>query len=379
MQREKRTVIIFRSRDDSTLEYYVKKLEENYDATDVKILPFINGISCLLKGEHLYALDADGDIEAVEEDLTLTLPPFYEEKGTSWWYLRWKFPKWDENHQIIPLGVERIGARRVWERTTGKEVKVAVLDTGIDINHPDLKINVAEGINLVSPGVVPEDDHGHGTHIAGIIAAADNSSGVIGVSPAAQLYPVKVLNSRGEGTLTHILEGLQWCVDNGIQVINMSFGTDSHSVALEKAITVVHRAGIVMVAAAGNDGTNFSVDFPAAYHQTVAVGAVTSGDRLAWYSSRGSEITLVAPGDRVLSTIRGGRYGRLSGTSMATAHVTGAVALLLQMKPELEPWQVIKILTGSAEKLRRLKENQQGAGLVRADKCIHCNTGAFFF
>lgn len=372
----KKSIIIFKPCDRSTLAYFARELEYKYGATDVRFLPFVNGIACYMdKGEHVQALSASRHIIAIEEDMTLSLPPFYEQKSPSWWWWWKPFPGWGKDQQIIPMGVERIRAHQIWNRSTGNSVKVAVLDTGFDLDHPDLQPNIAEGINLVDPDAPPRDDHGHGTHIAGIIAAADNNSGVIGVAPAARLYPVKALNSRGEGTLADVLEGLQWCIDNDMQVINLSIGTDSPSTALEQAITAVYQAGIVMVAAAGNDGTSDSVDFPAAYSQTISVGALTTGNWLAWYSSQGPEITLVAPGDQVLSTIQGGSYGRMSGTSMATAHVTAVVALIQQLKPELTPDQVTEVLTSSAEKLRGLKSEQQGAGLVRADRSVEQLSG----
>jgi subtilisin family serine protease len=224
-------------------------------------------------------------------------------------------------------GVDKIEADLSWSLSKGNCIKVAVIDTGIDLTHPDLKDNIAGGVSFVSYTTSPNDDNGHGTHVAGIIGAADNDIGVIGVGPEIDLFAVKVLNRKGSGYFSDIIAGIDWCTTNGIQVINMSLGASSGSTALHDAVINAKTAGIVIVAAAGNSGG--SVIYPAAYDEVIAVGATDKNDVIATFSSRGSQLDLVAPGVSIYSTYKGGSYATLSGTSMASPHVAGAAALLI--------------------------------------------------
>jgi len=355
------------------LKLFARNLELKYGATDVKILPLINGISCFIPEKLSFSVldaDADQEIEKILDDIIISLQKPYEESETKLRSLGIPSQGWVSGKQVIPQGIERIGANTVWNISTGKAVKVAVLDTGIEVGHPDLQDNLVRGINLINPYIVPNDDNGHGTHIAGIIGAINDRLGVVGVAPKASLYPVKVLDYKGNATLSNLLEGLQWCIDNRVQVINMSLGTSEHNDILLKAIKSVYNAGIVMVAATGNNGSQKYIDYPAAYAETIAVGAITVNDTPAWYSNSNKRVNLMAPGDRVLSTYKNGSYGSLSGTSMAAAHVSGVVALMLQIDSKLSPFQLTNILANSAEKLRYLTEEKHGSGLVRADKTI---------
>jgi subtilisin family serine protease len=177
-----------------------------------------------------------------------------------------------------------------------------------------------------------DDDNGHGTHVAGIAAAVDNEIGVIGASPEAYLYAVKVLDRTGSGYVSDVIAGIQWAIDNDMDVINMSLGTDSDIQSLHDAVDAAYAANIVVVAAAGNDGDtdpDSDVDYPAAYSSVIAVAATDSEDIRASWSSDGTEVELAAPGVEVRSTWKGGKYKVLSGTSMASPHVAGTVALIL--------------------------------------------------
>ncbi|MBC7336503.1 MAG: S8 family peptidase, partial [Clostridia bacterium] len=209
-------------------------------------------------------------------------------------------------------------------------VKVAVLDTGIDLDHPDLQANIKGGINTIHPRKSPDDDNGHGTHVAGIIAAADNTVGVIGTAPKAWLYAVKVLDRRGSGYISDIIEGLDWCIRNGMQIVNMSFGTATDVPSLHEALVAAYNSGLVLVAAAGNGGPqDDTVLYPARYEEVIAVSAVDGTDSIASWSSRGPEVELAAPGVDIYSTFRSGTYRVLSGTSMASPHVAGTAALAI--------------------------------------------------
>lgn len=240
----------------------------------------------------------------------------------------------------LPWGVDRIDADLVWDQNrdlvvdsganAGGGVKIAVLDTGIDLDHPDLQANIKGGINTINPLKSPDDDNGHGTHVAGIIAAVDNQVGVLGVAPQAWLYAVKVLNKQGSGFVSDIIEGLQWAISEGVDVINMSFGTSSDVQSLHEAIAAAYNKGIVLVAAAGNSGPGENtVLYPAKYPEVIAVSATDSSDTVASWSSRGPEVEVAAPGVNVFSTYKGGSYKTLSGTSMASPHVAGTAALVI--------------------------------------------------
>ncbi|MHC4685690.1 MAG: S8 family peptidase [Planctomycetota bacterium] len=205
--------------------------------------------------------------------------------------------------QQLPWGVDRIDAEWAWDTVTGAGAKVAVLDTGIDYKHPDLDDNCYGGVNVINPRKDYKDDNGHGTHVAGIIAAEDNDIGVVGVAPGAYLYGVKALDRNGSGWLSDIIAGLEWCVNNGMDIVNMSLGTNSDIQALHDACDAAS-AKVILVAAAGNDGG--AVDYPAAYNSVIAVSATNISDGLAYFSSYGPEIEIAAPGVNILSTYKGG-------------------------------------------------------------------------
>lgn len=267
--------------------------------------------------------------------------------------------------ETLPWGVDRIDAELAWVNSTGLGVKTAIVDTGIDADHPDLVDNVAGGVNIINPRKHYDDDNGHGSHVAGIVAAVDNAIGVIGVSPQASLYGVKVLDRNGMGWLSDVVAGLEWCINNGMDVVNMSLGTSSDSQTLHDAVTAVYNAGIVQVAATGNDGG--SVSYPAAYAQTIAVSATDALDNVTSWSNSGPEVDLAAPGVDINSTYKGGAYKVLSGTSMAAPHVAGTAALVLENQPAYTPGQVLGVLTSTADDLG-FSAIQQGAGLVDAEE-----------
>ncbi|WP_051476581.1 S8 family peptidase [Arthrobacter sp. Br18] len=244
--------------------------------------------------------------------------------------------------QILPWGIDRVDAAESWSTSRGTGVKVAVIDTGIDRSHPDLEENLAGGVNYVAgpggPGEAPDpaawnDDNGHGTHLAGTIAASDNTIGVVGVAPEADLYGVKVLNGAGYGYASDVALGIEWSINNGMQVINLSLGEGSDVPVLRDAIEAADRAGIVVVAAAGNlgdgDPSTDDVLWPAQYDSVLAVAATDAGDSAAGFSSDGGKVEIAAPGVDVLSSTRGGGYGTMNGTSTAAPHVSGVVAGML--------------------------------------------------
>jgi subtilisin len=230
--------------------------------------------------------------------------------------------------EVLPWGIDRIDAELVWPLgNTANPIKVGIIDTGISNKHPDLLANIKGGVNTINPLKGWNDDNGHGSHVAGIVAALDNDIGVIGVGPQIDLYAIKVLGANGSGYLSDVIEGIQWAIANNMQVINMSLGTASDIQSLHDAVITAKNAGIVVVAAAGNSGG--AVSYPAAYPEVIAVSATDENNVLASWSSRGPEVDLAAPGVDIYSTYKGTGYATLSGTSMAAPHVSGSAALVL--------------------------------------------------
>jgi subtilisin family serine protease len=278
--------------------------------------------------------------------------------------------------QILTWNIDRVDAEVSWGISTGDPIKVGVIDTGIDLKHPDLQENIKGGYNAIYPWKSPNDDNGHGTHIAGIIAALNNSIGVIGVGPKIDLYAIKVLNASGSGYLSDVIEGLDWAVSNGMQVVNMSLGTDQDVQSFHDAILGAYNAGVTIVAAAGNSGG--AVSYPAAYPEVIAVSATDETDQIASWSSRGPEVDLAAPGVNIYSTYKGSTYKTLSGTSMAAPHVTGAAALVIDTKRcdldsdgNCTPAEVQQRLEQTAIDLGDSgKDNLYGAGLVNVYQAL---------
>jgi len=252
--------------------------------------------------------------------------------------------------QSIPWGIERIKADDVWPITSGAAINVAVFDTGIDASHSDLSSNVMGGTNFAcnSPKRCKSDKwsdgNGHGTHVAGTIAAQFNTIGVVGVAHSVNLYAYKVLSDSGSGSWTWLSNALDHAVgthtdsdpDNDIDLITMSLSGGNPPASVGSSIAAAYNTGIVLVAAAGNAGdgdpSTEELAFPAAFSQVIGVGATDDADMIAPFSSSGSHVEASAPGVDVISTYPGG-YAIGSGTSMATPHVTGALALLLTVAP----------------------------------------------
>lgn len=281
--------------------------------------------------------------------------------------------------ESLPWGVERVKANLVWPSgNIADPIKVGIIDTGISNTHPDLLANVQGGVNTINPLKSWNDDNGHGSHVAGIVAALDNDIGVIGVGPAINLYAIKALNRNGSGFLSDIIEGIQWAVANNIQVINMSLGTASDIQSFRDAVTSAKNAGIVVVAAAGNSGG--SVIFPAAYPEVIAVSATDRNNVIASWSSHGPEVDLAAPGMGIYSTYKGTSYATLSGTSMAAPHVAGSAALVLNTivgaydintNGKWDPDEVQKKLQDRAADLGDAGfDNLYGWGLVNAYSAV---------
>jgi subtilisin family serine protease len=231
--------------------------------------------------------------------------------------------------ETIDWGLAAYNVPNHWRNTSGQGVRVAVLDTGIDAQHADLSAAIDRVGNFAPSGRATRDANGHGTHVAGIIAARRNGVGLVGVAPECRLLVARVLDDRGRGSDGSVAAGIEWAVQAGADVLSLSLGMPGYSARIAAAIGRAVQAGRYVVCAAGNSGRLDSVDFPARLAETLAVGAVDRRGRVARFSSRGPQVDLCAPGEDILSTWTGGGYARLSGTSMAAPFVTGIVALVL--------------------------------------------------
>ncbi len=269
---------------------------------------------------------------------------------------------------LIPLQMED-----AWEVTTGRpDVIIAVVDTGVAMNHPDL----ADGI-WTNPGEIPDngldddgngfiddvhgwdfadedndpsDDYGHGTHVAGIVAARiNNNQGIAGMAGGATIMPIDVFRG-GIGTYADLIQAIVYATDNGADVINMSLGALSYSRGEEAAVEYAWRRGVVLVAAAGNNGNN-AWHYPAAHEHVIGVAATNAADQRVGFSSFGPFVSVSAPGYAILSSFPGGQYRSMSGTSMATPHVSGLAALILSRNPTLTNAQVRSIIETTADDL----------------------------
>ncbi len=258
-----------------------------------------------------------------------------------------------------------IRAEAAWDIEVGKDnVTVGVLDTGVDFANPDLASKLLPGVNLLDPSAAPQDDNGHGSHVAGIATASSNNGvGIAGVSWGAKLLPVKLLDSFGTGTVEDLARGIIWAADNGAKVINISGGTEGFSQALQDAVDYAYDTkGVLIVAAVGNDGGAGGLNapnYPAALPKVIGVAATDSNDRRADFSERGAFVDVAAPGVTILSTVLvgqgtpalGNNYNYKSGTSMATPHVAGLAALLWSANPALTNKQVARLIESTAQDL----------------------------
>jgi subtilisin len=280
--------------------------------------------------------------------------------------------------QTLPTGIDRVDGE-LSSAVSGNgsgvvNVDIAVIDTGIDLHHPDL--DTRDGANCVSPGAPPDDDHGHGTHVAGTAAARDNTIGVVGVAPGARVWAVKVLNAAGSGTTSQIVCGIDWVTANAgtIEVANMSLGGQSPFGSfstcgstwdpMHPAICRSVNAGVTYAVAAGNSAANANNFVPATYAEVITVSALADfngrpgggapatcradqDDTFANFSNYGGDVDLIAPGVCILSTYLGGGYNTFSGTSMASPHVAGAAGLYRAGNPGASPAQVRSALQGA--------------------------------
>ncbi|HIK10771.1 MAG TPA: S8 family peptidase [Oscillatoriaceae cyanobacterium M33_DOE_052] len=239
-----------------------------------------------------------------------------------------KFAHTSAPEEWVNWGQSMLGIPKQWWETRGEGVVVAVLDTGIDQEHPALTDAIVDYMDFTGEG--KKDENGHGTHCGGIIVARDIGTGFTGVAPAAKLLVGKVLNKQGKGDAKAIAAGVNWAVEKGAHIISISFGARRSDNLLHKAIHTALAKGVFVICAAGNCGSRYqnSIDYPGRYGGVITVAAHDRDGQPMKFSSRGGEIDFIAPGESILSTYPGGQYHILSGTSMATPFVAGVAALI---------------------------------------------------
>ena len=291
--------------------------------------------------------------------------------------------KWRKlEEQVMDWGVKTLRVYEVWQQSQGEDVKIAVLDTGVS-KHPDLANNVKGGINFSSSLADDYEDRvGHGTHVAGIIAAINNNIGVVGVAPKAQIYAIKVLGDSGAGSYDMVAQGISWAIENQMDIISMSLGSNTPSTVIHEVIKQAYDNNITIIAAAGNDGDDYpddDIDYPARYPEVIAVGAVNKYLERSWFSGDGKELDIMAPGQEINSTYLNQGYAILSGTSMAAPFITGVVALLIAKHRKTDhnatpidtPERVREHLLRTADDAGEIgRDNFYGYGIVSPKKLL---------
>lgn len=238
--------------------------------------------------------------------------------------------------QISGWEIKKFDIEKQWKISKGEGVKIAVIDTGCDLDHPDIKNNILQGKNFVDPKKDPYDVNGHGTHTAGTIAAEDNSVGMVGVAPKAKIIPIKALNDQGNGNLQNIIDAIIWAADQGADFISMSLGSSQPVSAMQNAINYASEKRSIIFCAAGNSGESVDIMYPAKYDRTIAIGAIDRNLERTSFTCSGETLDFLAPGHDILSCVPGRAYALMSGTSMSTPFAVGCAALLLSHARQIQ-------------------------------------------
>ena len=281
--------------------------------------------------------------------------------------------------QFFSWPIKKFDIEKQWSHSQGEGVTVAVLDTGCDINHEDLKDNIVDGYNFINPGKDPIDENGHGTHVSATIAAINNGIGMVGVAPKSKIMPVKVLGADGAGSNISVAKGIVWAADNGADIITMSLGSEHPSDQIATAIEYAKSKESVIFCAAGNSGIESGIMYPAKNNHTISVGAVDENLNICEFSCCGDELDFLAPGYNIISAVPNNKYASMSGTSMANPFAVGCAALLLSYARKIKFSSLDNMLRNTedyisifAKKTLKLKDKKysgikkyEGYGIIR--------------
>ncbi len=276
----------------------------------------------------------------------------------------------DDTYYARQNYLTQIRAPEAWDVVReNTSIIIALIDTGVDLDHPDLKDSVIDGVNLITPGQLPEDDHGHGTNVAGVVAATgNNGTGITGLSWKSKIMPVKALEASGQGDEIKLGEGIRYAVDHDAKIIVLSVGLVRYSPFLQEVADYAEEKGVLLISASGNEGRE--VRYPAAFPTVLAVGGVDPRNNVMTESNYGPEIDLVAPWT-VYTTAMDGQYQYNYGTSMAAPQVAGAAALILSKNPNMKPFEVRNLLQQTAEDIETHGWDEfSGYGLLRVDRAV---------
>jgi flagellar hook assembly protein FlgD len=277
----------------------------------------------------------------------------------------------DPNYNL-QWSLPKMKVDKAWDISTNSNSRtIAIVDTGVDSDHPDLASDIVAGYNAITDTTNTNDDQGHGTHVAGIAAGMmGNGIGIAGTAGNAKIMPVKVLDSSGSGNIYDISEGIIWAADRGANIINMSLGGSGYSQTLQDAVDYAYSKGVLVIAAAGNSNSS-APSYPAALNHVISVVATDENNNKAWFSNYGTTVDISAPGTNIYSSTFNGSYGYMQGTSMACPNVTGVAALVWAQNTNLTPDQVENILESKAQDLGTVgKDTTFGFGLVDAYAAI---------
>ena len=305
-----------------------------------------------------------------------------EWNGAQWNGAQWNGAQWNAVHgtptkvndpgRFKQWGLVSANVSSAWQTSTGSQAaNLCVIDSGVDSDHGDIAPNLwrnaegAFGYNAIDPSLPPEDDAGHGTHMAGIAAGViGNDWGIAGIGNV-RIMSVKVLDSEGRGSESDLAWGIAWCADNGADVALMALSASDPGPALDRAIAYAHARDVTLVASSGNGGCDGCVAYPARHPLVIGVSAINSQHNVANFTSRGPEVALAAPGVDILSTFYDSKFAYGSGTSQAAAHAAGAAALLRDAHPDLNTQSTRDALTGAARDAGPAgRDNAYGYGLL---------------
>lgn len=247
-----------------------------------------------------------------------------------------------ESNEAYGWELKKFNIPEKWSVSQGENTTVAVIDTGCDLNHKDLKNSFLEGKNFVELNEPPMDRNGHGSHVAGTIAANKNGIGVVGVAPKAKIIPVKALTDNGSGNINSIISAIKWSADQNVDFITMSLGSPEKSKSLENAINYANAKGCIMFCAAGNSGEGVDIMYPAKYDHTIAIGAIDRNLQRTQFTCSGETLDFLAPGHEILSCVPGDQYAIMSGTSMSNPFAVGCACLALSWYKKQNRQQELK-------------------------------------